>query len=161
MCLYRPYWWRHRKCTIVFVFFVGASACEVPTADKRGASSTHHKDPAENPTSSAVWSTHFQLSLLTISPTRKTFESIIDADGGHYEGHGQKFHVHHGCFYATHKPDPFYIALSPYAFHNMVNVSGGDFCIKTQNWIFVHSTISDIFNCAATIRTLNKGTTVM
>jgi len=60
---------------------VGVSACEVPIADKRGASSAHHKDPEKIPTPDAIWSTDFYLSLLTISHTRTTFESFIDVDG--------------------------------------------------------------------------------
>jgi hypothetical protein len=100
----RPYCRIHRKCSIVFLF-VRSSAFAVPNVDKRGASSTYHKDPAEIPTSGAVWSTYFDQPLLTISHTSTTFESFIDLDGGHYESHRQNSHVQPGSFYVSHKPE--------------------------------------------------------
>ena len=130
---------------MLIFLFVLVSTNEVLTVGKRSTRSTHYKDPAEIPSPDAIWSTDFHLLLLMISLTRMAVESFIDPDGGHYEDHRQKSRFRHGSFYVTHKPETFVIALSPYAFHNMFNVSAGDFWSKTQNLIFVHSSMSDIF----------------
>jgi hypothetical protein len=141
--------------------FVRPWACAVTTADKRGARATHYKDPAEIPTSGAIWSADFHLSRLKISPTRTTLESFIDTDGEYNASYLKKCGVYDGSFYAIQNPETFFIALPPYAFHNSVNVSAGDFCSKTLNSIFVRTSMSDILNRVANLHTLKKDTAVV
>jgi hypothetical protein len=50
----------------------------------------------------------------------------------------------------------FFIALSLYAYCNIVEVCACDFCNKIQNLLFVRCYSTDIFNADATLCTLNK-----
>ena len=72
--------------------FVGSAKFKVPSSDKRGECSTHHKARCDNipqkfQTSDAIRCTHSFLSLLTISRTRSTFVAFVDVDV--YEGRGR------------------------------------------------------------------------
>jgi hypothetical protein len=112
--------------------------------------------PTEIPTCNAIWSTDFLLSLLTVCGTWLTFALSVDIDGWPlHTSSSTLWHPSWKHLCQTHTCDVF-IALSPYASCNMFHISAGDFRSQTQNLIFVHCSITAIFNCDVTSHTLKK-----
>ena len=81
-------------------------------------------------TSARFWSTPFILSPFTISRTRSTFASFVDADGRPLRGSSSKLSRPSWKRLCQSYTWEFFIALSLYAYCNIVDVSACDFCSK-------------------------------
>lgn len=141
------------------------STFKVTNVDKHSACSTHHEEYCDNfpkkfhslmQFGPEISFCHFSQPL-TLARHLLHLMTLI---GDHYIDHCQHSHVHHRGVYASHKID-FFISLSSQTCCNMVNVSTGDFCSKTQDLIFTCCSITGIFNFNVTSHTLKKQTTVM
>lgn len=110
----------------------------------------------EIPTSDAICSTDFLLSLLTTSHTHSIFASFFDVDG--WPLHRSSSTISHpsGKGLCQSYTWDFFIVLSPYGCCNIVNVSAGDIWSKTQNLIFVHCSVTNASNCDTISHRLKK-----
>ena len=114
--------------------------------------------PTEIPTSDAICSTDFLLSLFTTSHIHSIFSSFVDVDG--WPLHSSSTISCPSGKGLCHTPEIF----SLFCHHTVAAtrlVSAGDMWSKTQNLIFVRCSVTNASNCDTISHTLKKQRTAV